>query len=539
MLTCTPPPGPPCCRAPASCAPCVPEAQGSWCATARTLYAYQSAVRTAYRGTTGNMGAVVIGSVVAHVAELKLRHSYTETVQEKRRRAEEKRLLLERNELLHAIRRGLQDQAELRHPAGDTDSSEAGPSSGRNSGTPSLPPGPPSSTSGRSSRETSPPPTPPPGAEIDQQRLLAEHTETESSDVALEVTATLLTDDTGIERHDLALAVSATSPKPELAEPCPFVPFGAMVAYGSVAHSQQAALQPGEAAPLERQWSGSGEAAPLQRQWSGSGEAAPLPLIAYAMPVAPAGATWPAPGPFPAPPRATSFVPPRRPATPTATPSAKRVYSNPYVIFCQEQRPFLPTGLRNAERERYLGQMWKALPEEERSRFKGRAVSAPDAAPSMEPIVKLEPIVRQSSGPLTAGQPAMLPPLASAFSSSASSSSSSVYSYATPLSWPVSSLPSPPPSSLPSATLLALVPNRPAAPTSFMRAPTGTPLMRAPSPPAMSSPLMSTEPADQQLMGLTTGRELQLAELLELMTEEEAMEVVEQDALDMLKRGDA
>ena len=257
------------------------------------------------------------------------------------------------------------------------------------------------------------------------------------------------------------------------------------------------------------------------------------------MPVAPAGATWPAPGPFPAPPRATSFVPPRRPATPTATPSAKRVYSNPYVIFCQEQRPFLPTGLRNAERERYLGQMWKALPEEERSRFKGRAVSAPDAAPSMEPIVKLEPIVRQSSGPLTAGQPAMLPPLASAFSSSASSSSSSIYSYATPLSWPVSSLPSPPPSSLPSATLLALVPNRPAAPTSFMRAPTGTPLMRAPSPPAMSSPLMSTEPADQQLMGLTTGRELQLAELLELMTEEEAMEVVEQDALDMLKRGDA
>ena len=447
------------------------------------------------------MGAVVVGSIVAHIAELKLRHSYTEKVQEKRQRTEEKRLLLQRNELLDAIRRGLLAD----NPAGDADSSEAGgltlpPWGGsegpadlrswRNSATPSLPPGPPSSTSGRSSRSPTPPPTP--SAEIDQRRLLAEHTATEGSD-GLQVTATLLADDTGTE-----LAVIATSPAPELTEP--FVPFGAKVAYASVAHSQQAASQ------LE-------EASPLERQWSGSEAAAPLPLVAYALPVAPAGAAW-LPGPFPAPPHFTSFVPPRRPATPT--PSVKRVYSNPYVIFCQEQRPFLPTGLRNAERERYLGRMWKALSEEEKSRYKGRAVK-PDPAPSMEPVV------RQSSGPLTTGQPAAAASGSASSSSSSSSSSPSIYNYATPLSWPVSSLPSPPPSSLPSATLLALAPNHSAASSSFMREPTGTPLMRAPS----------------TLMNLTTGRELQLAELLELMTEEEAMEVVEQDALDMLKRGDA
>ena len=446
--------------------------------------------------TSANLTLHIATGSFIDIAELKLRHSYTEKVQKKRRQTEEKRLLLQRNELLDAIRRGLQAD----NPAGDADSSEGGPTplpwggsegpadlrSWRNSATPSLPPGPPSSSSsGPSSRSPTPPPSP--SAEIDQRRLLAEHTATEASD-GLQETATLLADDTGTE-----LAVIATSPVPELTEP--FVPFGAKVAYASVAHSQQAASQ------LE-------EASPLERQWSGSEAAAPLPLVAYALPVAPAGATW-LPNPFPAPPRFTSFVPSRRPATPTS--SEKGLYSNPYVIFCQEQRPFLPTGLRNAERERYLGRMWKALSEEEKARYKGRTVKAPDPAPSMEPAV------RQSSGPLTTGQPAAAAS-GSASSSSSSSSSSSIYNYATPISWPVSSLPSPPPSSLPSATLLALAPIHSAAPSSFVREPTGTPLMRAPS----------------TLMNVTAGKELQLAELLELMTEEEAMEVVEQDALEML-----
>ena len=140
--------------------------------------------------TSANLTLHIATGSFIDIAELKLRHSYTEKVQKKRRQTEEKRLLLQRNELLDAIRRGLQAD----NPAGDADSSEGGPTplpwggsegpadlrSSRNSATPSLPPGPPSSSSGRSSRS----PTPPPSlsAEIDQRRLLAEHTATEASD---------------------------------------------------------------------------------------------------------------------------------------------------------------------------------------------------------------------------------------------------------------------------------------------------------------------------------------------------------------------
>ena len=45
----------------------------------------------------------------------------------------------------------------------------------------------------------------------------------------------------------------------------------------------------------------------------------------------------------------------------------------------------LPTSLRNAERERVLGQLWKALPEAERAKWKSSApepVSSPAPAPN-------------------------------------------------------------------------------------------------------------------------------------------------------------
>ena len=35
---------------------------------------------------------------------------------------------------------------------------------------------------------------------------------------------------------------------------------------------------------------------------------------------------------------------------------------SPYTIFCRERRPLLPAGLRNAEREAALGQLWAAIP---------------------------------------------------------------------------------------------------------------------------------------------------------------------------------
>ena len=39
----------------------------------------------------------------------------------------------------------------------------------------------------------------------------------------------------------------------------------------------------------------------------------------------------------------------------------------PYDQFCRAHRPMLPTSLRNAERERILGQLWRALSEAERA----------------------------------------------------------------------------------------------------------------------------------------------------------------------------
>lgn len=111
-------------------------------------------------------GALIVGSVFSHLAELYLRRNYAEKVLEKER----KLLLEEHNEQLKtsnehlrydvqhrgrpflddersAIRRGL--QAEPNQPdyhMGATDPSEAGGPAPSDSATPSLPPAPPSST---------------------------------------------------------------------------------------------------------------------------------------------------------------------------------------------------------------------------------------------------------------------------------------------------------------------------------------------------------------------------------------------------------
>jgi hypothetical protein len=118
------------------------------------------------------MTVLFIGYVVAHTAELLLRHSLAEKVLQKRRMENEKRRLQERNEQLeaekerllydmqrpgrplddiderNAIRRGLHVKTVQAYPAGDADSSEtAAPSE---STAPSFPPGPPSSSGGSS-----------------------------------------------------------------------------------------------------------------------------------------------------------------------------------------------------------------------------------------------------------------------------------------------------------------------------------------------------------------------------------------------------
>ena len=92
-------------------------------------------------------------------------------------------------------------------------------------------------------------------------------------------------------------------------------------------------------------------------------EASPSPHVACTMPAYMPAVSALTTGPFfPLPvlpmvlPRVTSYArprkpaPPRRPAPPKRTPvsSGKRVLKNPYVRFCQEQRPLLPQTLRNA-----------------------------------------------------------------------------------------------------------------------------------------------------------------------------------------------
>ena len=68
--------------------------------------------------------------------------------------------------------------------------------------------------------------------------------------------------------------------------------------------------------------------------------------------------------------RATSSAPTKKRAPPGSAAAPKKVYSNPYTVFCQEQRPLLPRSLRNSQREWTLGQMWKSLPDEEKAKYK-------------------------------------------------------------------------------------------------------------------------------------------------------------------------
>ena len=77
----------------------------------------------------------------------------------------------------------------------------------------------------------------------------------------------------------------------------------------------------------------------------------------------------------------------------------------PYQEFCRAHRPSLPASLRNAERERTLGQLWKAVSEVERVARWGATPSAPTAslrhhpaqgppAPSWSPFPVQRPVHR-------------------------------------------------------------------------------------------------------------------------------------------------
>ena len=57
-------------------------------------------------------------------------------------------------------------------------------------------------------------------------------------------------------------------------------------------------------------------------------------------------------------------------AEPTVDPSAKAEFTSPYHLFCKANRPMLPTNLKNADREKLLGEMWKSLSKEGRGAYR-------------------------------------------------------------------------------------------------------------------------------------------------------------------------
>ena len=60
-----------------------------------------------------------------------------------------------------------------------------------------------------------------------------------------------------------------------------------------------------------------------------------------------------------------------RPKGPAPTAPAPSL--NPYQKFCREQRLLLPVDLCNAEREKLLSKLWKALSELEKARYSAGA----------------------------------------------------------------------------------------------------------------------------------------------------------------------
>ena len=83
-----------------------------------------------------------------------------------------------------------------------------------------------------------------------------------------------------------------------------------------------------------------------------------------------------------------AYTMPKRPAPtgPALAPRAKRkALQRPYEKFCRAHRPSLPTTLRNAERERMLGQLWRGISEAERAAKWGATPPAPTAALRHQP----------------------------------------------------------------------------------------------------------------------------------------------------------
>jgi len=210
-----------------------------------------------------------------------------------------------------------------------------------------------------------------------------------------------------------------------------------------------------------------------------------------------------------APLRATTVsVPPKRPAPPTPQISAPPLNKAPnlYFAFCREQRPRLPPALTNGERERCLSLRWKDLSVAEKAMYRvqgGGGTLAPVPAPTVAPTMTNVASTSRQATPEVSSSTDRWNVLwkvreAKASCRVASSGTSVATQHAPPPALVV-------PSSTPAAPVFAAS-HHWVAPSSFLAPPNHLP------PPHPST--ASTE------MGF------ELAELLEHMTEEEALEAL-------------
>ena len=211
-----------------------------------------------------------------------------------------------------------------------------------------------------------------------------------------------------------------------------------------------------------------------------------------------------------APLRATTVsVPPKRPAPPTPQISAPPLKKAPnlYFAFCREQRPRLPPALTNGERERCLSLRWKDLSVAEKAMYRvqgGGGTLAPVPAPTVAPtMTNVASTSRQATSEAISSTDRwnVLWKVREAKASCrvASSGTSSVATqHAPPPALVV-------PSSTPAAPVFAAS-HHLVAPSSFLAPPNHLP------PPNPST--------------ASTGMDVELAEVLEHMTEEEALEAL-------------
>ena len=215
-----------------------------------------------------------------------------------------------------------------------------------------------------------------------------------------------------------------------------------------------------------------------------------------------------------APLRATTVsVPLKRPAPPTPLISAPPAKKTPilYFAFCREQRPLLPPFLTNGEREKCLSLRWKDLSAAEKATYRaqgGGGTLAPVPAPTMAPTMASVTSTSQQATAEAMSSTDRWSMLWKVEEAKASCRVASAGTSATTQHAPLVM-----PSNTPAAAPVFAAPRHSVASSSFLAPPDYLP------PP---NPFTASAGVELELHA----RQTELAELLEHMTEEEALEAL-------------